>query len=150
MGEARRRKGAPAGAFEIKGPASYEVGAYRLDDILAGVAMALFGADRRPSAHALALMQATAQLAARMTDRRLPTMLCAFCDHEFTRGERPTEIMVALPWANPKPKKPPKGSSSTWTGSPPGAARGRKPGPSTTSTCIGICAMWFDWTRTGR
>ncbi len=104
MGEARRRRHAreaPGGALEIKGPSSYEIGAYRLDDVLAGTVMALFG-DRTPSAQALAILKATAQLAARMVDPRLPTMLCMTCDHEFPRDERPTEIMVALPWANPK------------------------------------------------
>jgi hypothetical protein len=102
MGEAKRRKDAPAGSIEIKGPSSYEIGAYRLDDILAGSLMALFDSDRAPSARALAIIQATAKLAARMGDRRLPTMLCMTCDYEFARAERPTEIMVALPWANPE------------------------------------------------
>jgi hypothetical protein len=99
MGEARRRSSKPA-EIEIEGPTSYEIGAYRLDDILAGSLMALF--DRAPSDQALAIMQAAVELAERMGDRSLPTMLCAFCDHEFARGEPPTEIMVALPWANPK------------------------------------------------
>src|ERR1700722_11341236 len=91
MGEARRRNAKP---IEIEGPTSYEIALYRLDDILAGSLMALF--DRAPSPQALALMRAAAELAERMGDRSLPTMLCAFCDHEFVHGERPTEIMVAL------------------------------------------------------
>ena len=102
MGEAKRRKEAPVGPLVIGGPSAYEIGAYGLDDILAGSLMALFSNDRAPAARALAIMQATAQLAARMGDRRLPTMLCAFCDHGFAFGEQPTEILVALPWANPK------------------------------------------------
>jgi hypothetical protein len=97
MGEARRRSSKP---IEIEGPTSYEIGAYRLDDILAGSLMALF--DRAPSNQALAIMRAAGELAERMGDPSLPTLLCAFCDHEFARDERPTEIMVALPWANPK------------------------------------------------
>jgi hypothetical protein len=100
MGEARRRRRSKPAEIEIEGPTSYEIGAYRLDDILAGSLMALF--DRAPSAQALALMRATAELAERMGDRSLPTMLCAFCDHEFAHGDQPTEVMVALPWANPK------------------------------------------------
>ena len=106
MGEAKRRRSdvreAPAGEFEIRGPLSYELGLYRLDDILAGSLIALFASDRAPTARSLALVQATAQLAARMGDRRLPTMLCMTCDHEFARDERPTEVAVALPWANPR------------------------------------------------
>lgn len=94
-GEARRRK-----PFAIKGPTSYEIGAYRLDDILDGTLRALLG--DRPSAQALALMRAAVELAERMGDLSFPTMLCAFCDHEFARDERPTEVMVALPWANPE------------------------------------------------
>lgn len=105
MGEARRRRPphgqeAPPGPLAIDGPFSYEISSYRLDDILAGTLMALF--DRTPSAQALAIMQATVQLAARMTDPRLPTMLCMTCDHEFAQDERPTDVAVALPWANPK------------------------------------------------
>jgi hypothetical protein len=95
MGEARRRK-----SIEIKGPMSYEIGSYRLEDIFDGTLRALLG--ERPSPQASAIMQATVHLAERMDDRSLPTVLCAFCDYEFGRGERPTEIMVALPWANPK------------------------------------------------
>jgi hypothetical protein len=85
----------------VEGPSSYEIRSYRVDDILAGVAgMALFG--ERPSAQALAIIRATNLLVERMQDRRLPTMLCAFCDHEFAYDARPTEILVALPWANPE------------------------------------------------
>jgi hypothetical protein len=36
MGEARRREKAPVGPIEIKGPSSYEIASYRLNDILAG------------------------------------------------------------------------------------------------------------------
>ena len=95
MGEAKRRK-----PLEIKGPMSYEINSYRLEDILAGTLRALSG--ERPSSQANAIILATAKLATRMSDRSLPTMLCITCDHEFAHGERPTEIMVALPWANPK------------------------------------------------
>jgi len=102
MGEARRRKDAPARPLAIKGPFSYEIGAWRLDDILAGSVMALFDTDRAPTARALALTQAAAQLAARMGDRRLPAMLCMTCDHAFARDERPAEVMIAMPWANPQ------------------------------------------------
>jgi hypothetical protein len=94
VGEAKRRK------IEIKGPSSYEITSYRLDDILEGSLRMLSG--DRPSDQALAIIQATALLAGRMADPSLPTMLCAFCDHEFTRTERPTEILVALPWVNPE------------------------------------------------
>ena len=104
MGEARRRrrKEAPAGPLAIEGPFSYEIGSYRLDDVLTGAVVTLFDTDRAPTARALAIVQAAAQLAARMGDRRLPTMLCMTCDHEFARDERPTEVAIALPWANPK------------------------------------------------
>ena len=64
-GEARRRK-----PFAIKGPTSYEIGAYRLDDILDGTLRALLG--DRPSAQALALMRAAVELAERMGDLSLP------------------------------------------------------------------------------
>jgi hypothetical protein len=85
----------------VDGPFSYEIGSYRLDDILAGALMALLDDNREPSPRALAIVQATAALAARMDGPRLRPMLCLTCDHAFRRGERPIEVMVALPWANP-------------------------------------------------
>jgi hypothetical protein len=101
MGEARRRKEAPAGALAIEGPFSYEIGAYRLDDIFAGVLAMVLGV-ARPSEQARKIQRATEELARRMQEPSLPTMLCMTCDHEFARDERPTEIAVALPWANPE------------------------------------------------
>ena len=94
MGEAKRRH-REANENEIKGPASYEVAIYRVDDILVGAAMSLIG--ERVSAQALALVQAAIHLAERMDDRSLPTMLCAFCPGEFGYGERPTEIPELVP-----------------------------------------------------
>jgi hypothetical protein len=103
MGEAKRRRGTgpvPGGGFYLAGPFSYELGYYRLDDIFAGV-LATMSGEARPSAQARAILRATEELARRMQDPRLPTMLCMSCDHEFKQGDRPTEIAVALSWANP-------------------------------------------------
>ena len=102
MGEARRR----SKPLAVKGPFSYEIGIYRLDDILAGSLVALFADDLAPLARTLALVKAAAELAARMGDPRLPSMLCMTCPYEFARCERPAEIMVALPWAEPRSIRP--------------------------------------------
>jgi hypothetical protein len=63
MGEARRRRDNPT---EIKGPVSYQIGSYRLDDILAWSVMTFAG--ERPSAQALAILRAVEHLAERMQD----------------------------------------------------------------------------------
>lgn len=85
-------------AGQNDGPFAYEITQFRLDHILAGAAT-LQRSEMRPSREALSLLMITAQLARRMSDPRQKTMLCMTCDHEFVRGERPTEIVVARPWA---------------------------------------------------
>jgi hypothetical protein len=96
MGEAKRR--AERG-LEIKGPFSYEVGYYSLDDIFNGVLATMLGV-ARPSEQAYKIIRATEDLARRMQDRCLQTMLCMTCDHVFTHNERPVEVAVAFSWAN--------------------------------------------------
>jgi hypothetical protein len=97
MGEANRRRGAQSTV--IKGPFSYEVCLFGLDQIMAGGLIELLS-DGPPSPRGVTIIKATANLAARMRDPGRPKMLCMSCDHEFERDEHPAEIAVALPWAS--------------------------------------------------
>jgi hypothetical protein len=86
MGEANRRRGAQSTV--IKGPFSYEVCLFGLDQIMAGGLIELLS-DGPPSPRGVTIIKATANLAARMRDPGRPKMLCMSCDHEFERDEHP-------------------------------------------------------------
>lgn len=98
MGEAKRRHRDDEPTV-IKGPFSYEVCLFGLDQIMAGGLIELLS-DGPPSPRGATIIKATANLAARMRDPGRPKMLCMSCDHEFARDEHPAEIAVALPWAS--------------------------------------------------
>jgi hypothetical protein len=84
MGEAKRRHRDDEPTV-IKGPFSYEICLFGLDQIMAGGLIELLS-DGPPSPRGVTIIKATANLAARMRDPGRPKMLCMSYDHEFARA----------------------------------------------------------------
>jgi hypothetical protein len=99
MGQAAKRRRRREAGTVIKGPVSYEVLLFTLCDILAGGLTEMLR--NKPSDRGLLIIKTTAHLADRMRDRRQSRMLCMSCDHAFAVDEPPTEVAIALSWANP-------------------------------------------------
>jgi hypothetical protein len=93
MGEAKRR------GVRVKGPYSYELAFYRIDEILERAALAILR-DETPSQRANEILCAIIELKKRLENPRLKPMLCMTCDYEFRRDERPVEVALAFPFAN--------------------------------------------------
>jgi hypothetical protein len=93
MGEAKRK------GLWVKGPYAYSVEVFRIADILNRTALAIMQ-NEAPSQQANDVLSAINGLAKRMQDPRQKTMLCMTCDYEFSRGEKPTEVAIAFPFAN--------------------------------------------------
>jgi hypothetical protein len=96
MGEAKRKSDK---GLWVKGPYTYETSVYRVSDVLERTALAI-ARNETPSQQANDVLRAILELGRRMLDPRQKTMLCMTCDYEFSRGERPIEVVIAFPFAN--------------------------------------------------
>jgi hypothetical protein len=96
MGEAKRTKG---GGLLVKGPYTYEISVYRVADVFARTALAI-ARNEEPTLQSLDVLRAIRDLGLRTNDPKLKPMLCMTCDYEFSRDEKPLQVVLAFPFAN--------------------------------------------------